>query len=286
MANEMVVREKNELVAGNEMVASNGAIVEINNVLDLQKILFACNKLKEQQQMDLLVNQIKEMEKNYSAVIQELNAIKEQLREMEARDKAPGGVLSKLAQEADSKVTEQFNKFQNLKKDLNEKAGKLIQKFKEMGITALNNVCQFLGIKEKLITLRDATRSNEMKDIQATEKIENIQIELGLAKMHMKNIGRVATGKETLYPSELPESKQGVVNKFLEKLKSLYSKEAKLFSSIVTKLDKAIDKFDALEAKASVLGKLSDNKKEISAKDTVDKAEAIRNEQKRDDMTR
>lgn len=66
----------------------------------------------------------------------------------------------------------------------------------------------------------------------------------------------------------------------------MYNKEAKLFSSIVKKLDKAIDKFDALESKASVLGKLSDNKKEISAKNTVDKAETTRDEQKRDDMTR
>lgn len=257
------------------MIASNGAIVEtspsmlmdLSSVIELQKILAACNKLSQEQQIAILVEQMREMEKNLSAVMQELSAVKEQLNDLSA-DNAQKGTLTKMAETADAKLSEQSAHLKAAGKDLNEKARGLVQKFKDFGITALNHVCEILGIKERLIVMRDNARSNAQSALESAEKIAKIEQELGLAKLHKKNAVKTALGKE---PAEVSEIKE---NKILKSLRSIYNRLYEKYSRRVEKLDKAISRFDNLEhkaqdikkAKKSLTEKLADNVKLVEAR--------------------
>ena len=51
----------------------------IPNVKELMQILTVCNKLMERQQINLLMEQMKEMEKSYAATQKELESVKKQL---------------------------------------------------------------------------------------------------------------------------------------------------------------------------------------------------------------
>lgn len=240
---------------------------EINNVVELQKILLAVNKLREEQQINMLVDQMQEMANNYSAVLQELSDVKEQLKDLQPLEDSQKGVLSQIATEVDSKVTSQYYNLQNTAKDLNEKAKTVVQRFKETGITALNKVCDFLGIKEKLIAMRDQAQSNAMTMQNSVEKIEKVESEISAAKFHAKNAVKSIFGKETVAS---PDAKK---SKFFERIKAPYVRLQQKYSEKVEKLNKAIGKFDSLEKtvqgikekKKSLTEKLEDNKKIVES---------------------
>lgn len=268
----------------------------MNDVEELMKILTVANMLHEQQQISLLMNHIAEAEKNHAAVMQELADIKEQLNDLLDRSEknAPGmsenkKFFSRLTQQADKTLEGQGQKIESIKQDLGQKAKQAVQNFKNAGIKALNNVCSFLGIQDKLIAMRDHARSAEMDMKIAIEKIDALEKELSGAASHLGNAGRIVSGREKNI-SENPTQDQGnnkgpallrILRKHFQKRQDVYAKRAE-------KLSGAIETCRALEQKASVLGKLSENKEKVAAndKDQDGSRSALDSEHKRDDMIR
>lgn len=56
-----------------------------------------------------------------------------------------------------------------MKTRLNEKAAQLVQNFKDQGVTALNHVCEFLGVKESLTQIRESLLQSA-KEMQSSMK--------------------------------------------------------------------------------------------------------------------
>lgn len=250
--------------------------LKMENVKELMQILTVYNKLMEKQQINLLMEQMKEMQKNYTATQKELASVKKQLNKVQLKNlsqevaKPPEqNSLLQITNEAEDKLAKQHDVLKKTGENMNKRARQIVEKFKNIGIIALNNVCEFLGIKEKLIALRDCARSNEMTMKSSVEKIEKVESEFGTAKFHAKNAIRVLAGKETLQADIEKKSK------FFETLKKLYMKRQEKYAQRCEKLDKAIGKFDSLEKAAdavkvknrnSVIDKLSDNKKILDVK--------------------
>ncbi|MGN0377470.1 MAG: DUF6674 family protein, partial [Suilimivivens sp.] len=161
-------------------------------------------------------------------------------------------------------LQDQNRRLRTLRQNLDQKAGKVLQSFKKIGLSSLNNVCTFLGIKENLTALRDISRSNAMEMRNAIEKIDRIGNEVKNAVTHTKNIVRAIAGKEMLDPSAEKQFK------FFEKLKAPYQKRLEVFSERTEKLNKAIEKFDRLEyaaGRSSVRKKLAENKEKLTSKE-------------------
>lgn len=259
----------------------------MENVDELLKILFAAKMLREGQQVDILLNRMSEMEKNYSSVLQELADVKEQLGGI--LDRAENGtmiqqhkgVFTQLAEQMDNKIAESYQKLQEVKSDLNAKAKQVVQKFRDSGVAALNNVCEFLGIKEKLIAMRDNARSLDMDMQNSIEKIDKIETELGSAVSHLKNVGRTIAGKES--PNAADHGQNKLLSKIFALVRQPYINQQSKYAERAEKLDKAIEKFNSLEKKASVLEKLSANKQELSANDGKN---AVDHEKKREENVR
>ena len=249
--------------------------INMENVKELMQILTVCNKLMEQQQINLLMEQMKEMEKNYTATLKELASVKKQLNKVQLKNlsqevaEPEQNIQLQIANEAENKLAKQYDVLKKIGENLNKRAKQIVEKFKDIGVKALDNVCKFLGIKEKLITLRDCARSNEMTMKSSIEKIEKVESELGAAKLHAKNVIRTLVGKETLTPDIEKKSK------FFETLKKPYMQQQEKYAQRCEKLEKAIGKFDTLEKAAdavkvknrsSVKEKISDNKKILDTK--------------------
>lgn len=56
--------------------------LEMNHVVELQKILLTVNKLREEQQINMLVEQMQKMANNYTAVLQDISNCKEKLNSL------------------------------------------------------------------------------------------------------------------------------------------------------------------------------------------------------------
>ncbi len=288
---------------------SNANNVHIEKVVELLKILTVANMVREQQQVNILLEQMQRMEENQLSMMQELADVKQQLNtvmeKMEASS-ARKGVLSKVSEQVDRGLAAQHQHLQDMKpsvtthpcslisgeavqdmkQDLNTKAGEVTQKFRDMGTKALNNVCGFLGVKEKMIAMRDKARSAEVDMQIAVEKITAVENEFSAAKAHLKTAGRITVGKEPDLGIKADEKADRRRLSPLNIMKKIYLKHQKKYADRVAKLDRAIKKVDLLEKRASVLDKLSDNKENLdSVKEEKDRTAPERStEHKRDEI--
>ncbi len=252
---------------------ASGTVIEsinnMDNVEELLKIMLVGNMLQEHQQINILLEQIKVMEENQSAVLQELADLKKQLNDMQEGKKSK--LLANFMGKTKEVAKAQRTHLQGIKKDLNEKAKQVVQHFKNAGIKALYNVCNLLGVQDKLIALRDQARSSEMHMKNAVEKIAIIETELTSASVHFKNAGRIISGKENAVTMKQEENQAGRKNiSLLKILKAHYKKFQKRYAEKAEKLDKAIEKYKMLEKRASVLDKLSENKEKVFSDKSMD----------------
>lgn len=238
-----------------------GVIVEkktdMRDVEELLKILLFASRLHESQQINLLLDQIKSMEESQAAVMKELTDLKQRLGN--APQKAEGNLWNDFSEKINNTMAAEKQHLQEIKHDLSTKAKQVVQKFKNIGIKALNNVCRFLGVQEKLIAMRDEAKSSEMDMKNAFEKVTTVESELNSAVSHFRNAGRAVIGKEQNAPVKQKE------NKVFALFKGHYKKYQEKYARRVEKLDKAIEKCNALEKRASILDRLSENKEKISS---------------------
>lgn len=267
----------------------------MGNVEELMKILLVANMLNEQQQIGILMNHIAETERNHAAVMQELADIKEQLNELLSRSANIPNMskseenLSNIAEQTENTVKEQSHKLQNLKQDLNQKAHRVVENFKNTGIKALSGVCGFLGIQEKLTAMRDQARSAETDMKVAVEKINAVEKEMTEAASHLRNAGRIVSGRERNI-SEKPANDQtdSKRSSLFRRLRNHYEKRQNVYGKRAELLSKSIEKCRTLEQKASVLRKLSENQKKVeaNAKDAANERPNLTFEHKRDENVR
>lgn len=263
----------------------------MKNVEELLKILLVANKLQEEQQIGILLHQMNEMEKGYAAALQELADIKSKLDEVLDRTENSANVFqgksifAKFSGQMTASVIKQKQNLQDIRQDLNAKAQNLMGSFKKEGVKALNNVSEFLGIQEKLIAMRDHARSSEMRMKDTIERIDAAEAELSGAATRLRNAGRIITGNEKTGTMEHGiNNSTSKANAVIQMLKKHCVKWQNSYAKRAEKLDRAIDKFHALEQKSSVLGKLSDNKERLISEDK--QLPAIESDHKRDENIR
>ncbi len=236
------------------------------NINELLNILSNCQKNQDAELITMLLNQMQQMNENFNAVVKELNTVKEELRQHNTHQPVEKqSVIVDTIAEFENKVQDQYQQLESMKNKLSDKSASLVQNFKEVGTKALNKVCEFLGIKESLIKLKDMAQSNAVEMQNSIDKIEKIGFEVKSAATHMKNAGRAIAGKD------LADSADTKQFKIFEKLKGFYQQKEEKFTNQVEKLDKAIEKFEGLERaadKVSVKEKLANNKAAIEARES------------------
>lgn len=200
-------------------------------VIQLVNTLKESGKDHEAEQVMILVEQLQNIDKSYHAVFQELQDIKLQLNQIQeqlnGKTQMPDrrNVIADKLVSFENRTQNQFQDLQNIRQNLNEKAGMILLKVKTGGAKVLNNVCEFLNIKENLIKLRDIAQSNVSKMENSIEMIDKMSSESSKMIMHMKNIGKVLSGKEvqevpTAEQSKIAASKgEGLGNKFLSNIR-------------------------------------------------------------------
>ncbi len=215
--------------------------------------------LKEVQQY------MEEMDNDLKSMRRELDDLKRQLTERS--DSSDLGKQAVKNLEKNVNGLETHNK--GFKNYIFQKAAQVINNFKARGDIALCNIVQKLGIKESLMEDRKYYLDNVEKMQKSIDKLDAINAEFQAAKSHFKNIGRLTIGKEALQP---PQDKENFIIKML---KVPYTHYRDRYQKMAYKAGKRIARLEKLEQKAvqarSTLGKLSDYKKEASAREAEKK---------------
>lgn len=211
--------------------------------------------LKEVQQY------MEEMETDIKSMRSELDNLKRQLAEHPDKSGLGRQAVKNLEKNADGMKSHR----EGFLKKIYTKAAQVINNFKARGDIALCNIVQKLGIKESLMEDRKYYLDNAEKMQKSIDKLDAINAEFQAAKSHFKNIGRLTIGKEALQP---PQDKENFIIKML---KVPYTHYRDRYQKMAYKAGKRIARLEKLEQKAvqarSTLGKLSDYKKEASARE-------------------
>ncbi|MDO4553658.1 MAG: hypothetical protein Q4B70_00760 [Lachnospiraceae bacterium] len=220
--------------------------MEMPGVEELLKILIDLNMSQSQQSVSLLMNYMNDVEENFFSVLQELDAVKEQLANIQntPQTKETRHTLSEMAGQMGARLTSLQEQMNGYRQALNEKATQLVQNFKERGFEALNNVCGFLGIKDIMAQMKESLLIHAEHMQASMDKIDKVSQELREASTHAKNVGRAMTGKEAL---EVPEGKE---SGFFHQMKRPYQSMKNFCEKQTEKLEKGIAHMEHMEQTA------------------------------------
>lgn len=155
------------------------------------------NNGRREQAMDLsaLMWYMDGMNRQYEAVLQELQQVRQQLRQVQ--EPSAKYVAQNAAAKLENKARQIKKTLDNLWEKIAGCAAAAVEKFKEAGVSALDNAVAAMGVKSVLESLQEKISGMIADTKQNIEKVEGIGHELRSVGGHLKNAGRAMTGKET-----------------------------------------------------------------------------------------
>lgn len=164
-------------------------------IRQFMKLLEEQNRSGQAQDFSCLLFYMDGMERQFSAVLQELQEVKAQLHE--AQKNPVKKALDSMVQGLEDKVSRVRERILELRERLAACAANAVEGFQQAGISALDKAVSLLGVHKTLDALQQ-DMGGLMADTQrAIEKVETMGHELRSAGSHLKNAGRSLTGKDT-----------------------------------------------------------------------------------------
>jgi len=219
-------------------------IGEQEHLKEFFKLLNENGQRQEAAEFSALVTQLSQMEKQYSAVLTELQAVRGQLDSIQ--DKGIKVTLLKGVSAIQEKVTQAKEQLTHIKADFSQSVKKALSSVKQQGISALNKAVDFMGIKTALADMRENLQSSISQTQKSIDRINAIGSELHALNEHSRNLGRALTGKEAKELTARNEDK-GVLAAIAKPLK----KSKALLENMEKGVTRAIQSVDRLEQTAA-----------------------------------
>ena len=215
-----------------------------------------------------LLGHVGDMERQLDAAVRELTVMRRELNGMREDQNHPArAALRNTARSLEGTVKETRGRLASLKNNIIEGCKNAVAAFKEKGVSVLNRIAGFLGIKDGLQNMRESLNRSIGENEKAIAKIEAVSAEFHKTGSHMRNIGRVLLGKETREDVK----PTGKLANFLE---SPYRSELAHLKRTGKSLDAAIGKLEKLERAAERPSVLENMKtlKEQAARENTEKS--------------
>lgn len=218
-------------------------ITQDEMIIELMNLLKQDNMTKEANDTFELCSYVDSLEKKLDAMTEELTNVKSQLKEMQ-EDTILNNLKAQIQESAVKLQTTCTNMKEQLftvKENIHIKAVDIVNDVKLRGKEALSRVSEFLGIKNKLIGIRENVKQSQIKVDSTVAKIDAFGAGIREANQKIANTFRTFADKEVVdYSKEKKKlSKTDLIKKpFLVK--------KKLLAGMELRLDAAIDKVDNL----------------------------------------
>lgn len=174
---------------------------------------------------------------------EEIAGLREYIQKME--DDKLTNRLKKSLNEAADRLENRCNEIKEqlfeVKENIKSKAGEIMADFKMRGKEALNRVSEFIGLKNKLIGIRDKVKEGIADTNRIISKIDAFGKGMREAGQQIANTFRTFADKE-----EVDYSKQEKHVSKTEIMKKPWKWQKKVYESMVLRLDASIDKVENL----------------------------------------
>ena len=175
-------------------VPADAPLAENEHVKELLGILR--DNGKDASGLTALISHVGEMESFVKLAENRIAEMKAQLDTMkEVQDHPIKHALQNAIKTLEAKVAEIKAQISELKTSIAEGCKNAVSAFKEKGAAALDRLASFFNIKSRLQSIGKNIDASIRTDDQAIAKIETFSKEYHTAGRHLKNMGRVLTGK-------------------------------------------------------------------------------------------
>lgn len=222
-------------------------IGEQEHLKEFFKLLSQNGQQQEASEFSSLVTQLNQMEKQYTAVLSELKAVREQLESIQ--DNGIKATVTKSVSSAQQKVEQAKDQLGHIRTSLSDMVKQTLAAVKQHGISALNKTADFMGIKAALNDMRDNLNASISDTQKSIDRINAVGSELHALNEHGKNLGRALIGKEAAELTQRNEDK-GVLAAIAKPLK----KSKAMLEGMEKGVTRALQSIDRLE-KAAARGK-------------------------------
>ena len=222
-------------------------IGEQEHLKEFFKLLSQNGQQQEASEFSSLVTQLNQMEKQYTAVLSELKAVREQLESIQ--DNGIKATVTKSVSSAQQKVEQAKDQLGHIRTSLSDMVKQTLAAVKQHGISALNKAADFMGIKAALNDMRDNQNASISDTQKSIDRINAVGSELHALNEHGKNLGRALIGKEAAELTQRNEDK-GVLAAIAKPLK----KSKAMLEGMEKGVTRALQSIDRLE-KAAARGK-------------------------------
>lgn len=137
------------------------------------------------------------MERQFDAVLQELQSVKAELAQVSERQAPAEFFLSKMVEALETRVERARNRLLTFCDRIVECAQDAVDRFKDAGVSALDSAITAMGVKKGLEHLQEGLQNSLSGIRDAIGKAEDVGHELRSVGGHLKNAGRAMTGKDT-----------------------------------------------------------------------------------------
>ena len=222
-------------------------IGEQEHLKEFFKLLSQNGQQQEASEFSSLVTQLNQMEKQYTAVLSELKAVRQQLESIQ--DNGIKATVTKSVSSAQQKVEQAKVQLGHIRTSLSDMVKQTLAAVKQHGISALNKAADFMGIKAALNDMRDNLNASISDTQKSIDRINAVGSELHALNEHGKNLGRALIGKEAAELTQRNEDK-GVLAAIAKPLK----KSKAMLEGMEKGVTRALQSIDRLE-KAAARGK-------------------------------
>ena len=223
------------------------------------------------------------MERQFDAVLQELQSVKAELSQITERQPPSKPLLTKMVEALETRVERARDRLLAFRDKIMECAQDAADRFKDAGVSALDGAIAAMGVKKGLEHLQEGLQNSLSGVNDAIGKVEDVGHELRSVGGHLKNAGRAMTGKETqtVYGGQEGRFQSAVLAPMrgIQKLLSNINNNTLAAIGVVEDLEQSADMARGrqeeravqrpgkrLEKKSSIRQALQKNQAEIAAK--------------------
>ncbi len=160
------------------------------------KLLNENGRADQGQDLSLMAWYLDGMERQFDAVLEELQAVKAELAQVTEQQAPSKSIFTSMVEGLEAKVEQARERLTAFRDKIMECVQDAADRFRDAGVSALDNAVAAMGVKNGLEHLQEGLQSSLSGVKDALEKAEDMGRELRSAGAHLKNAGRAMTGKE------------------------------------------------------------------------------------------
>ena len=173
--------------------------MDMEKVPSFQEFLNLLNengRADQGQDLSLMAWYLDGMERQFDAVLAELQAVKAELAQVTEQQAPSKSLFTSMVEGLEAKVEQARERLTAFRDKIMTCVQDAADRFKDAGVSALDNAVATMGVKNGLEHLQEGLQSSLSGVKDALEKAEDMGRELRSAGAHLKNAGRIMVGKE------------------------------------------------------------------------------------------